>query len=253
MISNRFVIITPCYNIAKWLPINIHMNLYQSYKNFICVYVDDKSTDNTEQILLPHCTDSNFIYLKNENNGSQAKTFMCAIDYLEKHSHISDNDIIVEVDGDDWLSSVFVLDYLNNIYQNENIWMTYGQYQKYPEGTVGGHYNMSIDNQVDEFNLYRKNPLPYSHLKSYKYHLFNRIDRMDLVDEKTNQYFSIAWDHVLCLPMVEMAGKKRIYRCEEILYILNRSEELQNEGKLRLTEQKTVEQLVRQKKVYNRI
>ena len=42
-----------------------------------------------------------------------------------------------------------------------------------------------------------------------------------------------ATDHVLCLNMVEMAGKEHIHKCEDALYILNRDEELQNEGRVK--------------------
>ena len=41
--------------------------------------------------------------------------------------------------------------------------------------------------------------------------------------------------------------------CEDILYILNRSEELKNEGKTRSGEQKYIEQLIRQKPKYDKI
>lgn len=244
---NKFIIIITCYNVENWLPINIHMNLYQSYDNFLCVYVDDKSTDNSEKIIRKYESDK-LLYIKNENNGSQAKAYMCAIDYLEKNSLINNEDIIVEIDGDDWLSSVFVLEYLNVIYQQPNIWMTYGQYQKYPNGEMGGHSHMSFVNEN-----HRNNPFPYSHLKTYKYWLFNKINRFDLIDTYTNQLFSAAWDHTLCLPMVEMAGKEHIHRCDDVLYILNRSDELENEGKERGNLQKEIEHRIRMQNAYTKL
>ena len=178
---------------------------------------------------------------------------MYAIEYLENNNQINDEDVIVEVDGDDWLSSTFVLEYLNQIYQNKSVWMTYGQYQIWPSGELGGHYNMKISDYVDTQNSYRSYPFPYSHLKTYKYWLFNKINRDDLIDFETNELFSAAWDHVLCIPMVEMAGKKHIQRCEDVLYILNRHDNLQNEGSTRTDYQKYVELKCRQKKPYNRI
>ena len=50
-----------------------------------------------------------------------------------------------------------------------------------------------------------------------------------------------------------MAGKKHIYRTNDILYVLNRSENLQNEGKVRVEEQKATEQRIRQSKVYEKL
>jgi hypothetical protein len=230
------------------------MNKFQSYDNVLYVYVDDNSSDSTYNTIKNLTTaDDKFLLIQNPNNGSQGKSFMYAIDFLQKNNLIHDQDVIVEVDGDDWLSSVFVLDYLNEIYQHPHIWMTYGQYQIYPSGNVGGHYSMSIQDTVNLQNTHRSNPFPYSHLKTYKYWLFNKINKKDLIDPTTNEIFSAAWDHALCISMVEMAGKEHIHRCDDILYILNRADELQNEGKSRQTLQKDVEQRCRNLKPYDKI
>ena len=112
MKQNRFVIISTCYNVDPYVQMNIYVNKFQSYNNALFVYVDDKSTDNTYQSLIEHTKDDDrFIVLQNDNNGSQGKAYYYAIDYLKKYDKINDEDIIVEVDGDDWLSNSFVLQY----------------------------------------------------------------------------------------------------------------------------------------------
>jgi len=253
MKQNKFVIITTVYNLKDWLPMNINMMKYQNFDNWHCVYIDDWSDDGSYEYLVEELdNDSRFTILRTEHPKSrQGAGFLSAIDHIQ--NELDDNDVIVEVDGDDWLSSVFVLDYLNRVYQNENIWMSYGQYQIYPTGQLGGHWNMDISDDVDSRNDYRSHPFPYSHLKTYKYWLFKKIDRKDLIDPTTNKVWASAWDHALCIPMVEMSGKNRIYRCTDILYSLNRSQELQNEGKTRLNEQKHTEQLIRKGKCYKRL
>jgi glycosyltransferase involved in cell wall biosynthesis len=252
--DNRFVIITTCYNVEPYIRMNIHMNRFQSYKNALFIYVDDNSKDTTYSTLT-HLgfADDRFLVIKNKDNGSQGKAFMYALNYLESNNLIQDEDIIVEVDGDDWLSSSFVLQYLNEVYQNEHIWMTFGQYQMWPTAQLGGHFQADIHPEVDKQNLHRQYDFPYSHLKTYKYWLLNKIEREDLIDPATGEIFAAAWDHALCLPMVEMAGKDHIFRCPEVLYVLNRDQELQNEGKLRTAEQKQTEQRIREGKVYQRL
>lgn len=251
---NKFVIITTCYNVEKWVGINFYTTLHQSFENFLCVYVDDKSTDQTFENLKFLCEkDDRFHVIQNPNNGGQSKAYMFAYDYINKNNLVDDEDIIVEVDGDDWLSSVFVLDYLNSVYRSGNYWMTYGQYQIFPSMEIGGHYNMEISNDCDIKNRYRELPFPYSHLKTYKKFLLDRVSINDLIDRSTGEYFRFAWDHVLCLPMVEMSGKDRIYRCDDILYVLNRSSELQNEGTVNVEQQKRCEQSVRQFPKYNKL
>jgi len=151
--KNRFIIITTCYNVEPYIQLNVYVNKFQTYDNALFVYVDDKSTDTTHQTLLNISKDdSRFLVLQNDNNGSQGKAYMYAVDYLTKHSLINDEDIIVEVDGDDWLSSPFVLEYLNEIYKSSDVWMTHGQYQIYPDGVVGGHYQAGISDNVDHTN-----------------------------------------------------------------------------------------------------
>lgn len=252
--GNKFVIITTCYNVEPYIRMNIHMNKFQSYKNALFVYVDDNSKDTTYNTL-KHLgfDDGRFLVIKNTNNGSQGKAFMYAIDYLKRNNLIEDEDIIVEVDGDDWLSSTFVLQYLNEVYQNKDVWMTFGQYQMWPTGQLGGHFNLDIHPEVDKQNSYRQHNFPYSHLKTYKFWLLDKVEREDLIDPTTGEIFAAAWDHALCLPMVEMAGKSHIYRCSDILYVLNRDQELQNEGKLRTKEQKETEQRIREGKIYQRL
>jgi glycosyltransferase involved in cell wall biosynthesis len=252
--NNKFILITTCYNVNPYIQHNITVNKFQSHTNALFVYVDDKSTDGTYDSLLSLTKeDDRFLVIQNPNNGSQSKAYMYAIDYLEVNNLISDEDIIVEVDGDDWLSSTFVLEYLNHIYQNPDVWMTYGQYQHWPNGTLGGHFSMEINDQVDAINAHRKYPFAYSHTKTYKYWLFNKIDRKDLIDPLTNELFAAAWDHALCIPMVEMAGKKHIFRVEEVTYIYNVHDDLQSESKSRLDVQKQTEQRIRQGRVYNKL
>lgn len=216
--------------------------------------MNDKSTDNTKEVITKSINnDSRFYCIDTVNGGSQYKAYFEGIDFLEKFNLINDEDIIVEIDGDDWLSSVFILQYLNQIYNDPNIWMTYGQYQIYPTGNLGGHFNMEISNEIDRTNSHRNYPFPYSHLKTYKYNLLKKVNRNDLIDPRTGDYFKYAFDHGLCIPMVEMAGKSRIFRCDDILYVLNRSQELQNEGKMKMNEQKETEMLIRKGKVYTRL
>jgi glycosyltransferase involved in cell wall biosynthesis len=249
--DSKFIIITTCYNINKWLPINIMTLKYQSYTNWECVIIDDHSTDGSYETAVKLTNDDNrFHVIKTVMPKSgQGTGTLQAIDYIQPNTE----DILIEVDGDDWLSSTFVLQYLNSIYQNLNIWMTYGQYQMYPSGNVGGHWNVEIDDIINKNNEHRKFSFPYSHLKTYKYWLFNKIDRNDLIDPNTNKTWRAAWDHALCIPMVEMAGKDHIHKCDDILYILNRSDELENEGKTRIREQKETEQRIRNNKPYKKI
>ena len=247
MKNNKFIIISTVYNKSKWVRFNINSIKQQSYINYLAAYGYDKSTDDTlEHLVNAINSDPNFLIYDNPNPGCFLNCFMGTYNYLKDNNLINPEDIIVEVDGDDWLLHPFVLQYLNQIYQDENIWMTYGQYIHYPSGELGGHYELELNDYVDQTNSYRINTFPYSHLKTYKAFLLDNITDEDLTDPTTGKYFNAAADFALCMPLVEQAGKNRIYRVPEALYVYNTSSDLESETNNRVDLQKEIEQRIRQ-------
>lgn len=74
MNSNPLVsIIIPCYNRAHLISSTLKSVLNQSYQNWECLVVDDGSTDNLEEVILPFCNKNNRIkFIKQENKGVPA-------------------------------------------------------------------------------------------------------------------------------------------------------------------------------------
>ena len=240
--DNKFIIISTVYNKEKWIGFNINSIKQQSYKNFTAIYAYDNSSDNTLEELDKHITkDDRFHIVFNRNQDSQISNFLYAYDYMKSLNQIEPEDIIVEVDADDWLLHPFVFDYLNQAYQDPNIWMSYGHYIEYPSGKVGGHFNMYLP---DDNNI-RQNPFAYSHLKTYKAWLFDKVPREYLINPETGKYWNITADFAMCMPMVEMAGKDRIIRFDQPIYVYNSGDDSGSESKSRLEEQKRVEKLIR--------
>ena len=245
--QNKFIIISTVYNKSKWVRFNVNSVKQQSYPNYLTAYGYDKSTDDTlEHLLDAIADDPNFRIYMNPNPGCFLNCFMGTYKHLKEMGQIEPDDIIVEIDGDDWLLHPFVLQYLNQVYQNDNIWMTYGQYIHYPSGELGGHYHLHLDDLVDAQNSYRSNTFPYSHLKTYKAFLLDKVTDEDLIDPVTGKYFNAAADFALCMPLVEMAGKSRIFRVDEPLYVYNVSSDLESETNNRVELQKEIEQRIRQ-------
>lgn len=247
MKQNRFIIISTVYNKGKWVRFNVSSVKQQSYQNYLAAYGYDKSTDHT----IHHLEDAidnheKFIIYHNPNPGCFLNCFIGTYNYLKVNNLVQPEDVIVEVDGDDWLMHPFVFQYLNQVYQDEDIWMTYGQYLSYPAGNVGGHYHLQLEDFVDQQNAYRQYAFPYSHLKTYKAFLLDNITDDDLIDPTTGKYFNAAADFALCMPLVEQAGKSRIYRSSEILYVYNTSTDLESETNNRIGLQKEVEARIRQ-------
>lgn len=254
MINNKFIIITTCYNKGKWIEFNVNSVKQQSYENFQAYYGYDTSTDDTLTYLTKATTgDNRFKILHNPNPGCFLNNFMYVYGYLKTNNLVAPDDIIVEIDGDDWLLHCFVLQYLNQVYQDPNIWMTYGQYVHYPSGETGGHYHLHLDDLVDQHNAYRQATFPYSHLKTFKAFLMDSLTDDDITDPTTGKYFNAAADFALSMPLVEQAGKSRIFRVSEPLYVYNTSQDLESETNNRLELQKQVETRIRNIKPKTRL
>ena len=247
---NNFVILTPAYKVSKWLDMYVSMLKHQTYKNFTVVFIDDASPDDTyEKFIKLTKGDERFTIHRNETNiGSPLANIVKAFDIASPQ----EDDIVVNIDGDDWLSSVFVLDYLNQIYEHHNCWMTYGSYQIYPTGDIGGHANLSFTQEVINTNAYKRYPFISSHLRTYKTWLFNKVQREDLIDPRTDKLYQQAGDLALMFPMLEMSGNKAL-KISDILLILNRENEL-NEATLSVGKQKQAEEVIRtNQKTYERL
>ena len=253
--KRKFIIISTVHNKGKFVGYNVNSLKQQSYSNFIAAYGYDKSTDDSlEHLKSSIGNDNRFIIHNNENPGCYLNCYMSTYKFLKENDLINPEDIIVEIDGDDWLLHSFVLQYINDVYEsNPHIWMTYGQYITFPSGEYGGHFHLSLNDQVDFHNQYRNAEFPYSHLKTYKAFLLDNIVDEDLIDPQTGKYFNAAADFALCMPLVEQAGKNRIFRVDQPMYVYNTSTDVESETNNRLHLQKEVEMRIRKKSPKTRL
>ena len=123
--NNKFIVVVPLYNAQKWLGKCLNSIKLQTYKNFKCIVIDDNSTDNSFEVANKLVEkDSRFKVIKNDKNvGPLANAYNGAIMLSE-----DPEDIVVIVDGDDMLAGKNSLKTLNEYYQKESCWMTYGSY-----------------------------------------------------------------------------------------------------------------------------
>ena len=212
--------------------------------------LDDKSTDDSIDVISTIIGDDDRFHLitNNVNVGSSLENFIKGFDYINP----ADDDIIVRLDGDDWLSSVFVLEYLSQIYDDSGCWVTYGTYQSYPDGLLGDHQCVEIPDEVHENNSYRDGPHVYSHLRTHKSFLLKNVNRDSLKYPGSDNYFREAEDIAHMFPLIEMSGKDRIYRVDDILLILNRDNpnSVASKG---INKQKETENIIRSMGKYKRL
>jgi len=213
--EKTFVIIIPSYNNSNWYRYNLDSVYKQKYTNFSVIYIDDCSPDNTAHLVHQYATRKkykNFTLVTNKTRRGALANIWHAITCCD------DNAIILTLDGDDWFAHDQALAYLNMLYQTENIWLTYGQFQNWPTGNPG--WCQKIPEDIIKNNNFRAYGFWFAQPRSFYAWLAKKINPTDLIDPQTNNFYQVAGDVALMFPMVEMAGN-HIRFIDQILYYHN--------------------------------
>ena len=225
MKQNKFKIIIPSYNNEKWYEYNVASILNQTYKNYDVLYIDDASTDITFQLVktLVHYL-PNWKVVSNKTNMRRGYNLSpynpLIVDFID-----NDDDILVFIDGDDWLYDNEVLEKLNDLYNQKEYWMTYGKFVCYPSGDIGNPQSTQYPIEVHEQNAYRRDTWRASHLRTFKWHLYKQIKREDLIFSQTGEYYFHAEDLATSFPCLEMCPKDKIGVVDFLTYVYNVSQE----------------------------
>jgi len=245
-VNNHFKIIIPLFNVEKWIANCIRSVKAQKYKNFQCIILDDMSTDGSVDVIKREITnDDRFVLITNKNKCFALKNIYEGI----KMTNPKPEDIILTLDGDDWLANTNVLSRLNEIYEKQNCWMTYGSYIEYPTYRRG-KFAKQIPKSVVEKSSYRSHEWCSSHLRTFKFHLWDKIKQEDLLDSDGN-FYRMTWDLAFMFPMLEMSGDRSHY-VDEILYVYNLSNPL-NDHKVDNSYQIKLEMEIRNKSKYDKV
>lgn len=225
--NNQFKIIIPAYNCEKWVKRCLWSVINQSYfkdeynDKYKAVFIDDCSTDNTFKVvesLIKNSGDHkiNFRFFQRPKNVGALENIVYGISTI----CFDDEDIIVLLDGDDALFSNDVIEYLDKIYQDPKVLLTYGQYQNESNGVLGNNLPLSVSTR--EYRLIQNGPMYWctSHLRSFKYKIWKRVQDVDLRGPD-GKYFSMSWDMAIMYPLIEMAGNDRIRYINKVMYLYN--------------------------------
>ena len=228
--KNNFKIVIPSFNNEEWCDVNIDSILFQTYKNYKVLYIDDASTDNTLSTVKSLVGDKdNWKIVSNPTNRRRGYNINPhnpnIVNFME-----SLDDILVFVDGDDWLSHSYVLEKLNDFYNEHQCWMTYGKFVCYSNLQLGNPQNTPYENHIHNNNEYRKDWWRASHLRTFKWWLYNRINEKDLKYSKTNDFYFHAEDLASSFPCLEMCPQNKIGVVDFVNYVFNDSPKNRERG-----------------------
>jgi len=244
----KFIVVIAGYNVAPYINRTITSVLTQTRNNWDCYYIDDCSTDQSPEVArYAAAGDQRIHIIENREKKYLLRNTTDAINAAQPDPE----DVVVCLDGDDWLAHQDVLSRIAREYEN-GAWMTYGSYAGSISGKRGEECK-AYPSWVTSMRLYRWSPWRASHLKSFKVWLWqkikpadltithqqmqkfirwkrwtgqihaqrqlSRVDFFDLVDP-SGCYFRRCIDKVTMFPLLEMAGK-RAHFIPDVLYIYN--------------------------------
>jgi glycosyltransferase involved in cell wall biosynthesis len=229
MKQNKFIIIIASYNNEEWVEYNLASILNQTYTNYHAYYVDDCSTDLTSKKVNEIVGDNDkFTIIRNDTNlGADGAAIY---NYLRFFDSLQDDDICVNMCGDDWLFDETVLEKLNDFYNNNEPWMTYGQFYVYDgsdQVLMANPQNTRYPDFVHEYRLYRKDVWRAGHLLTTRGFLAKALDLNDIKSKIDGKWFYHAPDLAMTYPFLEMCPIDKIGVVDFPTYIWNGSESCQ--------------------------
>ncbi|MDB6081734.1 MAG: hypothetical protein JWO53_1006 [Chlamydiia bacterium] len=212
--EKSFVVVIPSYNNKNWYKQNLDSVLSQNYTNFRVIFIDDASPDGTGALVKEYLKEKKpkpqVKLIQNEKRAGALANLYNAI------STCDPQEIIITVDGDDWLAEKEVLAYLNKIYADPNVWVTYGQFIFYPNNTHG--WAAKISDDIIKKNGFRDEQWYTTHLRTFYAELFHQIKKEDLF--YNGEFYPMAGDLAVMFPIIEMAGTHSRF-IPDVLYVYN--------------------------------
>lgn len=207
-LKNRpFTIVVVGHNNGATVEKTLNSVFFQSYVNFRIIYIDDASTDGSQMIARDAINQSDEIvsvtFVQNERKLGCLANIFRAVESSEDH------EIIVVLQGEDWLAHEWVLQRLNAYYADPDLWMATATSIDYPTFQKAAH--------VEMHNL-RAHPITTTHLKTFYAKLFKQIRESDFI--YSGQFLPACAELAYMTPMLEMA-QKHFYEIPEILYVHN--------------------------------
>lgn len=222
----QFAVVSAARNCERWVSKNVGSVIEQSYPHWRAVLIDDASHDNTFDVARTTAgQDPRYTVLRNESpHGALANIVRASA-----RAARAPNDVIVIIDGDDWLADSFALERLAEHYVDPNLWLSYGSHKLLRgrlrdrlRGRPSRGQARPIPESVSRLGLYRYQNGPWcaSHLRAYRKFLWDEVRDEDLRDDN-GDYFCSAADVATMLPLLELAGPEHMRYIDDILYVYN--------------------------------
>ena len=195
------------WNAEKYIKNCIRTLKSQQDRDFKVFIIDDVSTDNTVEITKSLIVDDNrFNLIVNTEKKFKLKNLDELLPTFE------DDDIVIELDGDDFLLNTEVVSDIRKIYSDNKVWLTNGSFM-YSNGNPGFSSKCNPD-------TVRKDVFRFSHLRTWKTFLWKAIPK-DYLKDYNGEYFKSAADVAYTFSLLELAGEENYRFLPKLYYVYN--------------------------------
>ena len=192
--SVHFTVTSTAKNAVQWVPKCIESVRRQTYQNWYHVY---SAADADTHVAAVHCLHSRL--------AAQYSSASILENVWRVWKELPDDEIIVWLDGDDWLATDHALQIIADAYADEPApWLTYGSFKFSSHPGVETPY---LGTRYPQGANVRRDVWRASHLKTFRAGLVKRIDERDL-KRRDGSWIDLCTDRAFMLPMLEMAGER---------------------------------------------
>lgn len=173
------------------------------------IFIDDASEDDTASLVeewLEQHPKAPVTFI------SQKKRLSGTHNTLEALRKVQDDEIVVELNGDDWLPDRGVLQFLNRVYQDADVWLTYNSCRVSGSWRVMSPFGYS--RATRKKRRWRADAFHCRHLRTFRKTLWRHYDEARLIDPETGDYWDSADDVEIYCSLLELAGEhtRQIFR-----------------------------------------
>lgn len=207
-------VLIPSYNCLDYIERCLSSVDSQSLRPDKVIVIDDASTQPGYASLASElCDRYGFIYHRNDENLKCPYNIKLGIEKLE----LEDEDVIFLLDGDDFIPDN-AIERISEVYEDDGIWLTYGNYKPYPKNT-GQTLAQQYPNYIIKKRDFRTAPSYFNHPITFRKFLWDGLKDSDL-QTSSGRWFTGGYDRVIMAPFLEMACDNYKF-LDEILYFYN--------------------------------
>jgi glycosyltransferase involved in cell wall biosynthesis len=207
-------VIVNCGPCEEWIGHCLSSLRSQSYRNWQAFVSVDPCGDRTYQRAIEGAVHDPRIHItRNERRHFAMRNLVDGV----ARSKAAPEDVIVVLDGDDWLMHDDALLLIARAHASQDCWMSYGSWLSNDPDTPG-----CWPRYPDEITNFRTHRWLATAIRTWKKWLWDLIDPNDFLDRR-GEYLRVVEDLASMFPMMEMSTVRRIRHIPDPLMLYNRT------------------------------